>query len=116
MRVLVPVLLLAAAAAAGEEWRCPRGDLQNTGVAKNRGPVAKPQVAWKREEKEMISRGVALAAGKLVYGVGEYVVNLSNTPGCRPDVPMAARSRRVGNQENLQASRSLTSADTLALG
>ena len=73
MRALVPVLILAAAAAA-EEWRFPRGDLENTGVVKNRGPVTKPKVAWKREEKATISRGVALASGKLVYGVGEYVV------------------------------------------
>jgi outer membrane protein assembly factor BamB len=72
--MLVPVLLCAAAVAAGEEWRCARGDLKNTGVVKNRGPAAKPQVAWKREEKDAISRGVALAAGKLVYGVGEFVV------------------------------------------
>ncbi|MHC4974640.1 MAG: outer membrane protein assembly factor BamB family protein [Planctomycetota bacterium] len=74
MRALVPVLLWVAAAAAGEEWRCPRGDLHNKGVVKNRGPVAKPQVVWERVEKETISRGVALAKGKLVYGVGEYVV------------------------------------------
>jgi outer membrane protein assembly factor BamB len=73
-RVIVPMLLLAAAAAAGEEWRCARGDLGNTGVVENRGPVAQPQVVWKREEKELISPGVALAAGRLVYGVGEYVV------------------------------------------
>ncbi|MHC4135840.1 MAG: PQQ-binding-like beta-propeller repeat protein [Planctomycetota bacterium] len=74
MRVLVPVLILVAAAAAGEEWRCARGNLQNTGVVKNRGPVARPQVAWEHEEKETISRGVALASGRLVYGVGEHVV------------------------------------------
>ena len=74
MRVLVPILLWVAAAAAGEEWRSARGNLQNTGVVKNRGPLAQPQVVWKREEKETISRGVALAAGRLVYGAGEYVV------------------------------------------
>ena len=74
MRVLVPLLLCVAAAAAGEEWRCARGNPSNTGVVKNRGPVATPQVVWKREEKETISRGVALAAGKLVYGAGEFVV------------------------------------------
>ncbi|MHC4818642.1 MAG: outer membrane protein assembly factor BamB family protein [Planctomycetota bacterium] len=74
MRVLVPVLLWVAVAAAGEEWRCARGNLSNTGVVKNRGPVATPQVVWKREEQETIGRGVALAAGRLVYGVGEFVV------------------------------------------
>ena len=74
VRVLIPVLLGAALAAAGEEWRSARGNLQNTGVVKNRGPVAKPRVVWERKEKETISRGVALAAGKLVYGAGEYVV------------------------------------------
>ena len=74
MRALVPVLLCVAAAGAGEEWRCARGNLQNNGVVKNRGPLATPQVVWKREEQERISRGVALAAGKLVYGAGEFVV------------------------------------------
>ncbi|MHC4974639.1 MAG: outer membrane protein assembly factor BamB family protein [Planctomycetota bacterium] len=77
MRALVTVLLCVAAAAAGEEWRCARGNLKNTGVVKNRGPVAKPQVVWKAEEKGPISRGVALSFGRLVYGVGEFVV------GCR---------------------------------
>jgi len=72
--MLVPLLLWVAVAAAGEEWRSSRGNLQNTGVVKSRGPLAQPQVAWQREEKETISRGVALAAGKLVYGAGEYVV------------------------------------------
>lgn len=74
VRVLVPALILVAVAAAGEEWRLPRGDLRNTGVVDNRGPLAKPQVVWQRGEKATISRGVALAEGKLVYGVGEYVV------------------------------------------
>ena len=74
VRGLIPVLVLVAAAAAGEEWRCARGNLKNTGVVKNRGPVAQPQIAWKYEEKATISRGVALAFGRLVYGVGEFVV------------------------------------------
>jgi outer membrane protein assembly factor BamB len=74
VRVLFPVLVLVVAAAAGEEWRCARGNLANTGVVKNRGPVAKPQVVWKHEEKEPISPGVALAMGRLIYGVGEFVV------------------------------------------
>ena len=68
------LFLLATAALAGEEWPCARGDPQNSGVTKNRGPVATPQVAWKREEKDAISPGVALAAGRLAYGVGEFVV------------------------------------------
>jgi outer membrane protein assembly factor BamB len=74
VRALVPLLVCVAAAAAGEEWRCARGNLKNTGVVKNHGPLAKPQVVWKLEEKGPISRGVALAFGRLVYGVGEFVV------------------------------------------
>ncbi len=68
------LFLLSTAAFAGDEWPCARGDPGNTGVTKNRGPVATPKVAWKREEKDAISPGVALAAGRLAYGVGEYVV------------------------------------------
>jgi len=73
VRVLLALLVIAGAARA-DEWRCARGDAGNSGVTKNRGPVQTPQVAWQREEKEAISRGLALASGKLVYGVGEYVV------------------------------------------
>lgn len=68
------LFLLATAALAGEEWPSARGDPANTGVTKNRGPLATPQVAWKREEKDAISPGVALGMGRLAYGVGEFVV------------------------------------------
>jgi len=68
------IVLAVAAAAAADEWRSARGDAGNTGVTKNRGPVQTPQVAWKRDEKDAISPGIALASGKLVYGAGEFVV------------------------------------------
>lgn len=66
--------LLVTAAVAGDDWPCARGNPSNTGVTKNRGPVATPQVAWKHEEKDPISPGIALGAGRLAYGVGEFVV------------------------------------------
>ncbi len=68
------LFVFAAAALAGEDWPSARGDPLNTGVTRNRGPVATPQVAWKREEKEAISPGVALAGGRLAYGMGEFTV------------------------------------------
>ncbi len=68
------LFVLATGAFAGDEWPSARGDPLNTGVTKNRGPIATPKVAWKREEKDAISPGVALAGGRLAYGVGEFVV------------------------------------------
>jgi len=68
------LLVLAAAVFAGDEWPSARGDLANTGVTGNRGPIKAPAVAWKHEEKDAISAGVALGTGKLVYGVGEFVI------------------------------------------
>ncbi|MFI5402452.1 MAG: PQQ-binding-like beta-propeller repeat protein, partial [Planctomycetota bacterium] len=73
MRGLLLFVLLTAAF-AGEEWPSARFDPLNTGVTKNKGPIATPQVAWKHEEKETISPGVALGAGRLAYGMGEFVV------------------------------------------
>lgn len=73
MRGLALALLVTAAAAA-DDWPCARGDVANTGVTKNRGPAAAPKVAWQREEKDPISPGIALAGGRLAYGVGEFTV------------------------------------------
>ena len=67
---LLGLLLLLAVVATAEEWRLPRGNLLNTGVTKNKGPLKKPSVVWKREENEAIGRGMALAGGQLIYGVG----------------------------------------------
>jgi outer membrane protein assembly factor BamB len=77
------LLLLLVASAAAEDWPCARFDPQNTGASGNRGPVKTPSVAWKREEKDAISPGVALAAGRLVYGVGEFVVACRDAAGGR---------------------------------
>lgn len=68
------VVALLAGIAAADDWPCARGNLANTGVTKNRGPVQRPAVAWKREEKGEIGTGAALSGGLLVYGVGEYAV------------------------------------------
>lgn len=76
MRILVLVAVLGAAA-AGEEWRYPRCDLQNTGVTRNRGPEKEPRILWRREEAGPIGTGAALAEGKLVYNCGEFSM------GCR---------------------------------
>lgn len=65
------LLLLAGAPAAAEDWLLPRGDLQNTGVVKNRGPRRAPEVAWKREEADAVTSGLALCGGRLFFGVGE---------------------------------------------
>lgn len=73
MRGIV-ILLAVAAFAAAEDWPSARFTPANTGVSGNRGPVKTPAVAWKHEEKEPISRGVALASGKLVYGMGEFAI------------------------------------------
>ena len=53
-------------------------------------------------------------------GSATNVVNLSKAPGCRPDCPMAARSRRVGTRavkaEWPQPAIALGMTDTLAFG
>jgi outer membrane protein assembly factor BamB len=72
--VRVLAVLLLASVAAADDWPCARGNLANTGVTKNKGPVAKPAVAWEHEEKDAIGTGAALDGHCLVYGVGEYVV------------------------------------------
>jgi outer membrane protein assembly factor BamB len=67
---------MAAAALAGEEWPCARGDPANTGVTANHGPVKEPAVAWKEEEQDLISPGVALGSGLVAYGVGELTISV----------------------------------------
>ena len=73
MRIAV-CLLCAASFLSAEDWLFPRGNLGNTGVTRNRGPKSTPQVHWKREEKGAIGTGAALADGRLIYGVGEFIV------------------------------------------
>ncbi|MHC4342573.1 MAG: PQQ-binding-like beta-propeller repeat protein [Planctomycetota bacterium] len=73
MRLLAALFMLSAVA-IGEEWLFPRGDSANTGVTKNRGPKAKPEVQWRREEEGAIGTGAALVNGRLIYGAGEFVL------------------------------------------
>ena len=74
MRTVLALLFLLISTASADDWFFPRGDVQNTGVVKNRGPKKKPSIKWQREEKGAISTGAALSAGRLVFGVGEFVV------------------------------------------
>ncbi|MHC4932333.1 MAG: PQQ-binding-like beta-propeller repeat protein [Planctomycetota bacterium] len=71
---LAAALLMLSAIAAGDEWLFPRGDPANTGVTKNRGPKAKPEIQWRREEEGAIGTGAALVSGRLIYGAGEFVL------------------------------------------
>jgi hypothetical protein len=80
----VLLLLLAGAPAFAEDWLLPRGDLQNTGVVGNRGPRRAPEAAWKREEADLVTSGLALCAGRLFFGVGETTfVSRSARDGAR---------------------------------
>ncbi|MHC4550171.1 MAG: outer membrane protein assembly factor BamB family protein [Planctomycetota bacterium] len=88
------LLLLLAAVTAAEDWRYPRGNLANTGVVKNRGPTREPQVVWEHEEKDVIGTGAALSLGRLVYGVGEFVV-ACRTKGSGGEVWDAAVKQQV---------------------
>ena len=49
-------------------------------------------------------------------GVASYVVNLSNAPGCLPDLPSAARKRNADTVVLLQLGRSLGTMEMLAFG
>ncbi|MGQ0613827.1 MAG: outer membrane protein assembly factor BamB family protein [Planctomycetaceae bacterium] len=68
------LLLLVCAAASAEEWLLPRGDLENSGVVKNKGPKREPALVWRRDEGQPILGGAALVGGRLIYAVGEEKV------------------------------------------
>ncbi|MEE8106928.1 MAG: PQQ-binding-like beta-propeller repeat protein [Planctomycetota bacterium] len=80
MRATLLILFLITTASA-DDWLFPRGDVQNTGVVKNKGPKKKPSIKWQREEKGGISTGAALSGGRLVFGVGEFVVACRRASG-----------------------------------
>ncbi len=90
-RLLLAGLLLAGAAPT-EEWPCARGDLFRT--RGSRGPLEKPEVAWKREEKSTIGTGPALWGGMLVYGGGQDVLVVVRLEG-RPRLTLLGPPRGV---------------------
>jgi outer membrane protein assembly factor BamB len=71
VRTIVWVALLAGLVSA-EDWRYPRGDLANTGVVRNKGPLKPPTVVWKREVAGSVVCGPALYDGRVFFGAGEY--------------------------------------------
>jgi outer membrane protein assembly factor BamB len=73
MRLLAALVMLSALA-AGDDWLFPRGNPANTGVTNNRGPKARPEIQWRREEEGAIGTGAALVNGRLIYGAGEFVL------------------------------------------
>lgn len=95
MRAIAAVMLLATVAAAGDEWRHPRGNLRNTGVVKNKGPKKTPKVKWKREEKGSVGTGAALADGLLVYSVGDRAVICRRQSGGREEWTKAVKQQVV---------------------